>query len=341
MKQADLDRVWYGNRSPGPLLSALEAVYRAGSARRRERDRARAASDLVGQPIVVVGNLTAGGTGKTPLVIWLCENLARQGLRPAVISRGYGREGKAPVRVDGDTEPLVGGDEPVLMARRTGCPVFVDRDREAAARAALAWGAEVIIADDGLQRLRLPRVMELCVVDGERGFGNGRLLPAGPLREPVERLNTVDWVVVNGNTSLPGLPTGRTLHMELLPERFVRLGTGETLPPCEAADRLQDRAASAVTAIGNPERFFRTLAAHGIDPDVQRQFNDHHAFSSKDFRGLDGAVLMTEKDAVKCSELGLANAWYLRVAARLPDDGAQRLLQDIVARISAARRKTP
>ncbi len=337
MNQAELDRVWYGDKTPGPLLSTLESVYRAASSRRRERDRARAASDLAGKPIVVVGNLTAGGTGKTPLVIWLCEHLKAAGLKPAVISRGYGREGRAPVRVGRDTSPAEGGDEPVLIARRADVPVFVDRDRESAARAALAWGADVVIADDGLQRLRLPRVLEICVIDGQRGFGNGRLLPAGPLREPVDRLATVDWLVVNGEHALDGLPKERTLNMALVPDAFIRLDGNDTIKAADAADRLQDRAACAVTAIGNPDRFFRTLTDFGIDPDVRRHFNDHHVYSRPDFDGLEGAVLMTEKDAVKCGGLGLDNAWFVRISAALQPGGGRALLDDIVAHVDSAK----
>ncbi|KAA9131945.1 tetraacyldisaccharide 4'-kinase [Marinihelvus fidelis] len=333
MNQAALDRVWYGDRAPGPLLGALERVYRGVSARRRAKERQQQAEDLVGKPIIVVGNITAGGTGKSPLVVRLCELLRGAGLAVAVVSRGYGREGRAPVRVDAATSPREGGDEPAMIARRAGVTVYVDRDREAAARQAFGEGADVVIADDGLQRLRLPRIMELCVVDGDRGFGNGRLLPAGPLREPVERLDTVDWVVVNGRGEFGGNIRQKRVDMSLEPQGFFALDSDQQLAVCEAADRLQERAASAVTAIGNPGRFFDTLASLGIETDVKRRFNDHHAFTRSDFEGLEGAILMTEKDAVKCAGLGLDNAWYLKVGARLPEQWEAQLLTTILGHL--------
>ncbi len=201
-----LQETWYGDRKPGLLLSALERVYAGVSASRRERSRPD--PTLVGRPIIVVGNITAGGTGKTPLVIRLCELLQEAGLSVGVISRGYGRSSSGAVTVTRDTAPGEGGDEPVLIARRCGVTVHVDEDREAAAHAAFAAGADVVLADDGLQRSSLPRAMELCVVDGARGFGNGRLLPAGPLREPIERLARVDWVVRNGEGALEEIKRG-------------------------------------------------------------------------------------------------------------------------------------
>lgn len=339
MRQASLNRVWYGGRPPGALLGALEYVYRAASERRRERDRRRAAKDLADRPIIVVGNITAGGAGKTPLVVRLCELLSGAGLEPAVISRGYGRATRDPVCVRSDTPAAAAGDEPLLIARRSGVPVHVDRDREAAARAAFAAGAKVLVADDGLQRLRLPRALEICVVDGVRGFGNGRLLPAGPLREPVDRLEQVDWVVVNqaadglleeageGPPARLSLPSDRTVSMTLKPEAFVPVAGGDPVSPTRMADRLRERAVCAVAGIGHPQRYFDTLSALGIAPGLTRAFDDHHAFSRSDFDGFEGAVLMTEKDAVKCERLGLEDAWYLRVGARLPADWERTVIE--------------
>ena len=320
MKEARLLETWYGDRPPGVLLSALERVYAGVSARRRRA--ATPEPDLVGRPIVVVGNITVGGTGKTPLTIRLCELLKQAGLRVAVISRGYGRDGSDPVRVTHATPAALGGDEPVLVARRCAVPVYVDRNREAAARAALGEGAEVVLSDDGLQRASLPRVLELCVVDTSRGFGNGRLLPAGPLREPAERLETVDWVIANGTEPLPDLPDALRsppVRMCLAPIAFHRLDGDATVPVEDAPGRFA-AALAAVAGMGNPERFFRTLEGLGLAGFDEHPFPDHHAFRAEDFTTLRGTVLMTEKDAVKCADLPLNDAWALRVEARLPGD---------------------
>lgn len=322
MKEERLQQTWYGDREPGALLSVLERVYGGIAAHRR----ARAVPDpeLQNRPIIVVGNITAGGTGKTPLVIRLCELLTDEGIAVAVVSRGYGRRERGPVRVDAETPPSRGGDEPVLIARRCGVNVFVDADREAAARAAFEAGAEVVLADDGLQRASLPRAQELCVVDGRRGFGNGRLLPAGPLREPLERLEQVDWLVCNGAIAtdawLDALPPLRhpVVNMDLVPSGFLRLGDphlhGIDPSPAPLADGV-----TAVAGMGNPDRFFDTLQSLGLRLNDRRAFPDHHNFRPEDFHALDGPVVMTEKDAVKCVDLAPA-AWALRVDAQLPAD---------------------
>lgn len=308
-----LQEIWYGDRPPGFLLGALEHVYQAASGRHRSGEPD---PELEGKPIVVVGNITVGGTGKTPLVMRLCQLLTEAGRRVAVVSRGYGREGSEPVRVDETTPARLGGDEPVLIARRCAVPVFVDADREAAARRAFGEGASIVLADDGLQRSSLPRLMEICVVDGARGFGNGRLLPAGPLREPVTRLASVDAVVVNGIGSRADVPD-TAITMTLRPTRFVRLDGSEEI---DAIDALKNKVFQSVTAIagtGNPDRFFATLEAMGLKPTQCMPFEDHHGYKTQDFAGLSGTLLMTEKDAVKCQELGLSDAWYLAVEAEL------------------------
>jgi tetraacyldisaccharide 4'-kinase len=213
MNAARLQQLWYSGQAPGPALRALEHLYSRLRAFDHKHQLARRAHDLEGRPIIVVGNLVVGGTGKTPLLVRLVELLQAQHLNVAVISRGYGSGRKAPVNVTTESDVAQAGDEPLLIARRTGASVRVDPDREAAARAVLAGGAQVVLSDDGLQRMSLPRALEVCVVDGARGFGNGHLLPAGPLREPPERLASVDWVVCNGEPraglDLPGaVPCG-------------------------------------------------------------------------------------------------------------------------------------
>ncbi|MEE4174428.1 MAG: tetraacyldisaccharide 4'-kinase [Xanthomonadales bacterium] len=328
-----LQETWYGDREPGLLLSVLERVYGGVAAHRRSK--AVPDPELVNLPIVVVGNITAGGTGKTPLVIRLCELLKGEGVPVAVVSRGYGRRERAPVRVGADTSPAQGGDEPVLIARRCGVPVYVDADREAAARAAFKAGARVVLADDGLQRASLPRIQELCVVDGRRGFGNGRLLPAGPLREPLGRLERVDWLIRNGPAqsdewleSVPELQHP-VVAMDLAPTGFARLEDGRWQdadpPPAGFADGV-----TAIAGMGNPDRFFDTLRSLGVRVALRRPFPDHHTFVPEDFQGLEGPIVMTEKDAVKCADLAPA-AWALRVEARLPADWEEAWLASIRA----------
>lgn len=263
-------------------------------------------------PVVVVGNIAVGGTGKTPLTIWLAEQLRQAGWRPGIVSRGHGgrRRDAAPVRPDSDPADL--GDEPVLLAQRTGCPVWVGRRRAAAARQMLAFHPEVdvILADDGLQHYALARDVELAVVDGERGFGNGWLLPAGPLREPRSRLDTVTAVVVNGGQILADLAVPQ-FAMILSGRRFWRLGAPQTVVD---AEQFVGRTVQAVAGIGNPARFFRTLADLGIRAEPHA-LPDHHRYRPQDLPA--GTVLMTEKDAVKCAALGPADAWALRIDAEL------------------------
>jgi tetraacyldisaccharide 4'-kinase len=341
VKAAQLQDVWYGDRPPGALLRALAGVYASVAAARRERARPDPA--LVGRPIVVVGNITVGGTGKTPLVIRLCELLAARGHRAAVISRGYGRERRDPLRVGADTPARDGGDEPVLIARRTGVPVFVDPNREAAAQRAFDDGADVVVADDGLQRKTLPRAVEICVVDGARGLGNGLLLPAGPLREPPERLQNTEFVVVNGD---PAPELGRQLQdapvMRLDPAGFRSLDGQRRLAVEEMREHCRERSVTALAGIGHPERFFATLDALRVPAAHRRPFDDHHAFEPGDFESMEGVLLMTEKDAVKCRDLqeqgcpGLDDAWLLQVDAVLPERWENDLIERIERAIAGA-----
>ena len=310
-----LHKTWYENRSPGPVLSALEHVYHNLSSMHRHYGRRHAAADLRNWPIVVVGNLTAGGAGKTPLVIRLCELARACGLKPGVISRGYGRTGRSPVNVDQDTDPTDSGDEPLLIALRSKAPVHVDTNREQAARELFRQKVDLVISDDGLQRTRLPRELEICVVDSERGFGNGRLLPAGPLREPVSRLESVDFVVEH-------LPAARHeaadqgYYMYLKPGCLAQLHDDRTMPLDDLAQRKST--VHAIAGISRPGRFFEMLNRLGIST-VNHSFPDHHQFVRSDFKDIPASsiILMTEKDAVKCRKLALFNAWYLPVDAVL------------------------
>lgn len=310
-----LARRWYGGEPPGLGLRALAGAWRLARAA-----RAGAAPQRIGVPVLVVGNFTAGGTGKTPLVIAVARELAVRGWHPGIVSRGYGRRGEGPVRVEVETPVHDAGDEPKLIRERTGLPVFVDRDRVAAARAAVAAGCDLVIADDGLQHRRLARDVEIEVVDGERGYGNGLLLPAGPLREAPR---ATDFRVVNGEAAKPG-------------DVPMRLRLCEAASLADDAERRPLAAFAgapvhAVAGIGNPARFFSALRAAGLRLH-EHAFPDHHDFERADFAGLQGTILMTEKDGVKCRALGLADAWVVPAEAELPAD----FLAALAARLGEA-----
>jgi len=327
---ARLQRTWYEGQPPGLLLRGLEQLYKQLRAFDRRRQSRAQPDDLRGRPIIVIGNLTVGGTGKTPLLLRLCELLKQAGLRPGVISRGHGRKSRHAVDVRAASSAADTGDEPLVIARRSCLPVRVDTDRGAGARHLFAGGVEVVLADDGLQRQRLPRRLEICVVDARRGFGNGHQLPAGPLRDPLERLSEVDWVVVNGDDALPGLPED-AVRMRLRPGVFRSLDGLQQRTVEEMAAHLVAQPGHALAGIGDPPRFFRLLRDLGCKPGSEQAFPDHHAFSEQDFKGRQGSLLMTEKDAVKCTGLGLADAWYLPVEAELP----AAFEQDFLARARA------
>lgn len=311
------------------VTALRRALYRAGILR----------SWKAPVPVIVVGNITAGGTGKTPLVIAVVEVLRAAGRNAGVVSRGYGRvpptdaDPRGVVRVlPGVATPELFGDEPVLIARRTGVPVYLSPDRPAAVRALLAAHPEVdvIVSDDGLQHYALERDVEIAVVDGERGFGNGLPLPSGPMREPVARLREVDCAVVNGGNS-DRVPAPRQFAMTLAGETFVSF-SGQELAPQEFAPAARGRRVAAVAGIGNPGRFFAHLDRLGVG--AQRHaFPDHHHYQPGDLR-LPGAevVVMTEKDAVKCAAFADARMWFLRVEAALPPEFDAFLLERLAAR---------
>ena len=313
-------RHWFRLSAISIALLPLAALFALGvAARRMAFRRGWLRSERLPVPVVVVGNIVIGGTGKTPLVLWLARELARRGRHPGIVSRGYGgaTAGVAAVPADGDAERF--GDEPVLLAARSGCPVWVGRDRASAARALLEAHplCNVIILDDGLQHYRLARDFEIAVED-ERGHGNGLMLPAGPLREPASR--RVDALVVNG-----GAGDRETFGMRLAPTAIRSLdGTRSEAPRAYAGRRVH-----AVAGIGNPERFFATLAALGMKV-VPHAFPDHHRFRLEDLAfGDDDPVLMTEKDAVKCVRFGergwSALAVEAEIDARLADRVEEKL----------------
>lgn len=290
-------------------LSWLFALL--SSLRRWAYGRGLLASERLPVPVVVVGNITAGGSGKTPLAIWLVRALMEAGWRPGVISRGYGGRDPGPRMVNVVDDPAEVGDEPLLLARTTGVPVCIGRRRARAGQALLAAAPQVnvLVADDGLQHYALARDVEIAVVDARRRFGNGRLLPAGPLREPVGRLRQVDVVVVNGGESEPAAVGVAQFPMLLEPKGFRKLGDSRQL---RDADNFLGRPVHAVAGIGNPERFFSTLRDMGIEASLHT-FPDHHAYTRGDLPA--GTLLMTSKDAVKCERFGLPDAWALEVDA--------------------------
>ena len=329
---------WYEPSPLGALLAPLgwavalftvlrRGAYRAGMRRSRQ----------VGCPIVVVGNLSAGGTGKTPLVIAIAKLLARRGLRVGVVCRGYrGSASRWPRQVRSDSDPNRVGDEAVLLARRTGGPVAAGPNRIAAARILFRRAkCDVILSDDGLQHLRLARDVEIVVVDGVRRHGNGRCMPAGPLREPLGRLASVDLVVVNGAAR------SGELEMQLVAGDAVSLvDAGQTRP----LDSFRGAPVHAVCAIGHAERFFRTLEAHGVTI-VRHPFPDHHPFREAEIRFPDGApVVMTEKDAVKCERFADARHWYVPVEAVLSTEleaGLLAILRERGVAVDSGLRASP
>ena len=312
-----LARHWQRVTAVSLLLYPLSFVFRCVVALRRAAySGGLFRSFELAVPVLIVGNLTVGGTGKTPLVLWLAALLAHHGMRPGIVSRGYGAAGTRPAPVLASSNPTDVGDEPVLLAQRSACPVWVGRDRVAAARALLAAHptCDVIVSDDGLQHYRLDRDIEIAVIDGERGLGNGLLLPAGPLREPASRLRTVDAIVVNGGTRRADA-SKRAYSMTLEGCEFRNLlNTHHVVQP----EYFLGRRVHAVAGIGNPDRFFGHLAALGIEFEPHA-FPDHHAFKPGDLAFHDAdVVLMTEKDAVKCASFASGIYWALRVDAN-PD----------------------
>lgn len=271
-------------------------------------------------PVIIVGNITVGGTGKTPLVIWLAELLKQHGYQPGVISRGYaGAANKIPQLVTAQSDARSVGDEAVLLARRCDCPVAIGVNRVAAAKLLLeSHACNVIISDDGLQHYALQRDMEIAVVDGLRRFGNGYCLPVGPLREPQERLKQVDFVVVNGSDDLEA----GEIAMHCIGKELINLRSGERKPLTE----FKTQNCHALAAIGNPQRFFKQLAAAGLDCETQA-FPDHYQFTASDIQFTDGKpLLMTEKDAVKCLDFAADYHWYLPISAEMPTAFSQQLL---------------
>ncbi|MFJ7884983.1 tetraacyldisaccharide 4'-kinase [Pseudomonas sp. NPDC096917] len=304
-------RAWYNGHPLLRLLSPLECLYRRVVERKRARFVA-GEGDIYRPPVplIVVGNITVGGTGKTPLILWLIEHCQRKGLRVGVVSRGYGANPPSlPWRVTAQQSAAQAGDEPLLIVQRTGVPLMIDPDRSRAVKALLASEPlDLILSDDGLQHYRLARDLELVLIDNARGLGNGHCLPAGPLREPVERLESVDAVLYNGADCDPQAG----FAFKLQPSALINLRSGERQPLDFFAP---GQALHAVAGIGNPQRFFTTLEALHWRP-VAHAFADHAPYSAEVLSFTPSLPLvMTEKDAVKCRDFASPQWWYLAVDA--------------------------
>jgi tetraacyldisaccharide 4'-kinase len=331
-----LTQQWYQERPRASVLQPLGWLY---GALMRVRRGAYTSGWLrtadAGVPVVVVGNFTVGGSGKTPLTIWLAQQLKGRGFSVGLVSRGYGRHGSGAARaVEAQSDWRDVGDEPLILARRTGCPTVVASDRAAGARLLAARGVNLVLADDGLQHLRLARACEIVVVDGARGFGNGRVLPAGPLREPLIQPLSADAVVVNGEAEhaslVRWLPPGEALTMRLAPQEAVCLD-GTQAP--RSLESFRGSRVHAVAGIGNPSRFFRELRSRGLEV-LDHAYPDHHACSARELAFADQLpVLMTEKDAVKCAPFANARLWYVPVAAQFSDADARELLARVLAKL--------
>lgn len=323
-----IEKIWSGRSWLYIALLPLSALYGLVSGLRRlSYKMGLSRSWKAPVPVIVVGNLTAGGNGKTPVVIWLVEQLQQKGYRVGVVSRGYGGKSEYyPLLVTDEVTTAQAGDEPVLIRRRTGAPVAVAPKRANAIEALLAHTPiDIVVTDDGLQHYALQRDYEIVVIDGVRRFGNGCWLPAGPMRELAGRLNTVNAIIVNGGTAQAG-----ELPMTLKGELAVNLLTGEMRNVTDIPNTI------AMAGIGHPPRFFATLQQLGASLQETHAFADHQSYEKSQLLALANSeqnLLMTEKDAVKCFQFAQPNWWYLPVNAVLPEEEGQKVLNEIRALI--------
>ncbi len=306
--QQKLEAIWYENSPGKTLLLPLSCLYCLISNYKKKKDLSQQTSLTI--PVIVVGNINIGGTGKTPLIIKLTELLKANGYKPAIITRGYkGKSTQWPIHVDTETSVELVGDEAKLMAIRTNVPVIAGVDRSASIHYVLNnTDCNIILSDDGLQHYKMKRDIEIAVIDAQRRFGNGHCLPAGPLREQEQRLEQCDFLVTNGEPVL-----GSENLMKVSGSTAISLKDLTTKP------LTSFKAVQVYTGIGNPQRFIETLQSHGLKVTHQVIFPDHHQFIAEDFATQDNdlPILMTEKDAVKCLEFELENCWYLPIDALL------------------------
>ena len=325
-----LNDIWYGNSPVRFALWPVSAVYR-GLARLRRTAYQRGWRPTVEAPVpvIVVGNVSVGGTGKTPFVIWLADQLKQRGRKVGIVTRGYrGKGTEWPRAVTADSDPEEVGDEPVLLARRTRCPVVAGPDRVACVEALLENSrVDVVLSDDGLQHYRLARAFEIAVVDGARGMGNGLCLPAGPLREPPSRLQEVDAIVVNG----AGWGHAGVFRAAAVVTKVYELKDGEE----RTLESFRSNPVHAVAGIGNPQRFFDLLLDAKLD--VEPHPLEDHAEITLDELTFEepGAVLITEKDAVKCEHLKAKGVWCVVVDFQFDADSTSRLMRMVLRGIGA------
>ena len=320
-----LNQQWYKEkRLFAVCLSPFSLLYRSVIAFRRMLYRFGLKKiSRLSVPVIVVGNITVGGTGKTPLVVWLVQWLQSKGFKPGLVSRGYsGRATEWPQAVTSDSDPVQVGDEAVLLVKKTGCPMVVGPDRVAAARKLLANNScDFIISDDGLQHTAMGRDIEIVVIDGLRRFGNGFCLPAGPLREPIKRLNDVDFVVVNGeaqSTEYAMTCSSGAIYNIKNPDQLLNV------------ESMGGKKIHAVAGIGHPQRFFQQLKVMGFQI-IPHEFSDHHAYVPSDLAFDDGVIIMTEKDAVKCQRFSDKRLWCLPLQVIMDERFVAQLAKSVSA----------
>ena len=319
MSKEFIENIWQSKHPLGYLLLPLSWIYTLIIIiRRLAYQSGLIAVNEIDVPVIIVGNISVGGTGKTPLVVWLAEYFVSKGFKPGIVSRGYGAKlsGKTQ-QVRPDSDPRMVGDEPVLISRKTKCPVAVAVKRRNAAEQLIEhYDCDLILCDDGLQHYSLARDIEIAVIDGQRRFGNEHCLPAGPLREPVSRLESVDFVVSKYTAKR------HEFKMEYSYGDLVSLADPtQTMP----ISNLAGQTVHAIAGIGNPDRYFSYLRNQKLNI-ILHEFQDHHAFTAEDIQFNDDVpVVMTEKDAVKCTAFAKKSHWYLPITATLPDAFAYRL----------------
>ncbi len=335
-----IERVWFESHAAKwclvPLLLPFSALFWLMSTVRKMLFHCGfKRSYRLACPVVVVGNIGVGGNGKTPVVIHLVEQLKAQGVRVGVLSRGYGSQAPSyPYVLTNESTAQEAGDEPLLIFQRCQVPVVIGADRIAAAKELIAQGCQIIISDDGLQHYRLQRDYELLVIDGKRLFGNGLLLPAGPLRETTERLDTVDRIIINGELTADKASKSslnhKMHHMQLAAQQVINLKSGQQVDLPSFI--TQSHNINAIAGIGDPQRFFTYLRQLGFTLDNAQGFIDHQSYNKQMFSAIDSAdvaLLMTEKDAVKCRVFAEPNWWYLPVDAQFSEQENKQIMTDI------------
>jgi tetraacyldisaccharide 4'-kinase len=311
---------WYGKLQWTWVLWPLSLLY-GWVVNKKRRAFLQSTPDANPVPVIVVGNITVGGTGKTPVVQTIVRHLISKGYSPGIISRGYGGslETFPHVIQKGDSSKLV-GDEPYMLFHSLSVPVVIDPVRNQALGRIVKEGVDVVISDDGLQHYGLNREVEICVIDGSRGIGNGQLIPVGPMREPKQRLASVDFVLTSTDSQ-----SQNQQQFQIQPLQWVNVKTGQQV---ELSKLAIDHSALAIAGIGNPDKFFNTLKSLDIHC-AEKAFEDHYAYSESDFTNIQSQVLMTEKDAVKIAPFARDNMWYLQIQAQLPNEFLQALEQKL------------